>query len=77
MSKSINPKAHSYVLKHECEKSWKPFDKFIIPFGYISNGALLKAAQDSGFTLRQVSPRNPNACLNICNSNLKKVAKKK
>jgi hypothetical protein len=54
--KSINYKHSSYGWKHVAEK---------IVGTYVSNGALLKAAQELGFTIKPMRDRCLNAYINI------------
>jgi hypothetical protein len=53
--KTINPRRHSYGLKHDVER-WAG--------GYVGNGAFIAAALAEGYRVRQVD-RGPNAFFNM------------
>ncbi len=53
---TINPRAHSYVLKRAVEQ-WAGCA--------ISNGAFIRAALDLGFRFRRPTPRSSNAVFNM------------
>jgi len=53
---TINPRAHSYALKHAVEQ-WAGCA--------ISNGAFIQAALDLGFRFRRFTHRSPNAVFNL------------
>lgn len=64
--KSINPDAHSYMLKHVCE-NW-PHEGVIWPNpgGYCSNGAFIQAAVNLGYKILHVGREtSPNVCFNM------------
>jgi len=52
------PYITSYTLKHRCERSLSPFKS-------ISNGAVIRALVDCGYTVRRTTPTSPNVDVKI------------
>lgn len=72
MQKRVNKKINSYGLKHIAEvwDSGQP-EKCI----YVSNGALIQAAANLGYTIARDGWKSPNALFNIRVSDKGKVKK--